>query len=208
MSLLEAHGVTVNDRRQRLLRPTSLQLETGDLLIAYGDPGHGHTALALTLAGRLEPHEGTVTLDGDAKRTHLQRAVALVDVPGVSEPDDNLPLTTIVGEELAMAHHSAGRRHVRRWLDEQGLGDYVGDRMEDLSTGARVKALARLAALRKDVSFLVLTLPERHGELATNWLGTVRALADDGFGVLVTTSVGVAEPLLERTTALGNMEDE
>ncbi len=192
---LRCEGVTVSDRRRVLLAPTSFELRTGTLHVAHGDPGHGHTLLALALAGRLTGYDGTVTLDGSTNAGRLQQMVALVDVPGVSEPDDNVPLRTIVGEELAMAKHRARRSAVHTWLDDNGLAEHLDARMEDLPTTARLTALARLAALRPGVRFLVLVLPERSGELADSWLPVAHRLADEGLGVVVTTSDGVARQL-------------
>ena len=47
----------------------------------------------------------------------LRRRVAVVDAPGITEPDDALPVQTVVGEELAIAGHKAGRKAVQEWLD-------------------------------------------------------------------------------------------
>jgi ABC-type transport system involved in cytochrome c biogenesis ATPase subunit len=38
-----------------MLAPTTVEVAAGELVIVHGDPGHGHTALALALAGRLVP---------------------------------------------------------------------------------------------------------------------------------------------------------
>src|SRR5262245_23316507 len=82
-----------------LLEPTTLFVRTGDVVVAVGEPGHGHTALALALAGRLRVDHGSVSLNDAAGTKGLQRKVALVDVPGVSAPHNEVPLKTIVGEE-------------------------------------------------------------------------------------------------------------
>lgn len=201
--VLHAEAVAVRDRRRPLLWPTTLTVRTGEVVLAYGDPGHGHTCLALALAGRLVPDTGAVTLDGAADPSALQRSVALVDVPGVSDPDDDVALTTIVGEELAMARRPAGRAHVRAWLTEQGLAEHTGDRMEDLPTGPREVVLSRLAELRPGVAFLVLTLPERYGGLPEDWLDLARGAAARGYGVLVTVSLGTARQVAADPAAAG-----
>ena len=66
----------------------------------------GPLALALALAGRLRLTGGTVALGEDPSPGALQAAVVLVDVPGVTEPDDSVPFRVVVAEELALA----GRR--------------------------------------------------------------------------------------------------
>jgi ABC-type taurine transport system ATPase subunit len=187
-----------------MLAPTTVEVTAGELVIVHGDPGHGHTSLALALAGRLVPDEGSVTLDGRADPKALQAAVAMVDVPGVSAPDDVNLLRTILGEELAMARRPHRRNDVRRWLDEHRLGEHVDDLMENLPTGARVAALAEVAAERPGVQFLVLTLPENHGGVPEDWLPGLTGLTNEGIGVLVTTSNGVARHLPHEKVAFGN----
>ena len=203
---LEASRITVAGARGGLLPATSLTLSSGELRAAVGDPGHGHTAVALALAGRLGLDAGAVTLDGRTGVAALQAAVALVDVPGVSEPDAAIPLSTTVGEELAMAGHRASRSAVRDWLAARDLADLAHRRMEDLPVPARTRILAELAAERPQVRFLVLTLPERHGGTPGSWLPHLRALADREYGVLVTASHTTA-PLLELPTTLIGPED-
>jgi ABC-type transport system involved in cytochrome c biogenesis ATPase subunit len=208
---LVAAGVWVTDARRTLLSPTTFSVATGEIVAVHGDPGHRHTLLALALGGRLEPMGGEVGIDGDYSAETRQRLVALVDVPGVSDPDDVSALTTIVGEELAMAGKPAGRSHVDHWLTSNGLRTHRDDRIEDLPAGLRTVAMARLAALRPDVRFLVLALPERNGIDPEAWLEDAIALADAGLGVVATMSTGIARHVERdhpriRTVAFGNAE--
>ena len=114
--VLRASNVAVHGHARPLLEPTTLSVRTGEVVVVVGEPGHGHTALALLLGGRLRADSGTIALDDrDNDARALQRMVALVDVPGVSEPDDSVPLATIVSEEMSMAGMRATRGSVRRW---------------------------------------------------------------------------------------------
>ncbi|KQX69748.1 hypothetical protein [Angustibacter sp. Root456] len=186
--ILTGRAVAVGGGHAPLLEPTDVIVRTGEAVAAVGDPGHGHTALALALAGRLA-HEGSVDVDGDSRARHLQRAVALVDVPGVSEPDGALPVTTVVVEELATAGLSTRRSAVHDVLAELGLAQ-PPHRFDALDARTRVALLAGLAARRPDVRFLVVTLPERHGATPEAWLPPLHALAAKGLGVLVTVGLG------------------
>lgn len=211
MSELEAAGVWVTDARRTLLEPTTVSLRTGEIVAAYGDPGHRHTLLSLVLGGRLVPGGGETRIDQDYDPETRQRQVALVDVPGVSEPDGVSALTTIVGEELAMAGKPARRRHVDHWLTSNNLRPHRDDRIEELPAGLRTVTMARLAALRPGVQFLVLALPERNGIDPGAWLADAIALAEGGFGVLATMSPGVARHVEHdhpeiRTVPFGNAE--
>jgi len=165
-----------------MLPPTDVELRTGEVRALVGEPGHGHTALALILAGRLRPDAGDVALDRSVLDRTRQAAVALVDVPGVSEPDELVPFGTVLGEELAMAGQPARRRAVRAWASDVA----PGRRTEDIPAARRTELLLRAAALRSGVRFLVLTLPDRWGVTPAEWGPVTDELARHGYGVLVT----------------------
>jgi ABC-type branched-subunit amino acid transport system ATPase component len=180
--VLSASGVTVGGRPRAMLPPTDVELHTGEVRALVGEPGHGHTALALILAGRLRPDAGSVALDRSVLDRTRQSAVALVDVPGVSEPDELVPFGTVLGEELAMARQPARRSAVRAWAPDVE----PGRRTEDIPAARRTELLLRAAALRSGVHFLVLTLPDRWGVTPAEWQPTAAELAAHGYGVLVT----------------------
>ncbi|MDR7279575.1 AMP-binding protein [Catenuloplanes atrovinosus] len=205
---IEARALTVRGPHGTLLRPTSVGVVTGRRVAVAGPPGHGHTALALALGGRLDPDGGEVTLDGERSGRRLRQVVALVDVPGVSEPDEMLPLATVVGEELSMARAKAGRRAVREWLDRHGALVYAETRTEHVPGPVRTRVLAELAALRPGVSVLVLTLPDRHGGGPGAWWDLAGVFAARGYGVLVQCTDGSAELLGLPAVGLGNADPE
>lgn len=205
---LRARAVAVRQGHRDLLPATTFTVAPGELVVLAGDPGHGHTLLALALAGRLDAYEGSVTLNGSSDRSTRQAAVALVDVPGVSEPDTNLPFRTVVGEELAMAGRPAGRARVGEWLAEQELAGFADLAVEELPPAVRSTALARLAELRPGVRFLVISMPERNGGLPGDWLALADAATERGFGVVVSVSLGAADRLARPTVPLGNALEE
>ncbi|SKC40096.1 P-loop NTPase family protein [Krasilnikoviella flava] len=179
-------GVRVEGRREPMLEATDLDWSTGECLLVAGEPGHGHTALALVATGRFVPSSGTVRLDGAAVSPSALRArTAVVDVPGISEPDDALSLADVVAEGLALAGRRSLPRDVSRWLDERALTEERGRRVDQLPGVVRTAVLAALAAENPDVRFVVLTLPDRHGGEPSGWWETARTLAASGLGVLV-----------------------
>jgi energy-coupling factor transporter ATP-binding protein EcfA2 len=180
--VLTATGVGVGGRPRPMLPPTDLELRSGEVRAVVGEPGHGHTALALVLAGRLRPDTGVTTLDGSDLELTRRIAVGLVDVPGVSEPDEVVPVGTILGEELALAGLPAGRRAVRAWAPEVD----PRRRVEDVPPDVRTALLLRAAAQRTRVRFLVLTMPDRWGVTPAQWQPVAAELAGRGLGVLVT----------------------
>jgi hypothetical protein len=184
--LLRAVGVRVDARPLPLLEPTSLAVRGGERLLVAGEPGHGHTALALALGGRLKVDAGFVELDGSRSGRTLRRAVALVDVPGVSEPDPVLPLGTVVAEELAMAGLPTRHGAVADHLDERGLGHLAASPLEAVPPGPRLRVLAGIAARRPGVLAVVTTVPDRFGGDPADWWAVAGELAAAGLAVIVT----------------------
>ncbi|MFI2102964.1 hypothetical protein ACH436_06710 [Isoptericola sp. NPDC019693] len=189
-------GVRVEGRRDPMLESTDLTWSTGECLLVAGEPGHGHTALALVATGRFVPSSGTVRLDGAVVPPSALRArTAVVDVPGISEPDDALSLADIVAEGLALAGRRSLPRDVSRWLEERSLTDERGRRVDQLPGVVRTAVLAALATENPDVRFVVLTLPDRHGGEPSGWWETARTLAASGLGVLVQSTRSSARDL-------------
>lgn len=182
---LVADGVSVAGPHAPLLAATSLTVTSGAVTTVTGLPGAGHTALALVLAGRLVPDRGRVSLDGDEDPRVRRESVAVVDVPGVSEPEEVLALRTVVGEELAMAGRSAGPRHVVEWLTARGAADHTDTRWEHVPAHVRLPLLLELASERPGVGALVLCTPDRHGGHPATWWSAVRAVADRDLAVVV-----------------------
>ncbi len=196
-----------------LLEPTSVEVLPAEIVVAVGRPGHGNTALALALAGRLVLDAGFVSIGEDTEPERLQRAVVLVDVPGVTEPDDPVPFRAIVGEELALAGRPAGPGAVSAWLREHEMDTSARIRTEDVEPVDRLRTLVELGASRPDAEYVVVVCPDRHGLHLRDWWPIVRAAADSGLGVLVT--VGDAVDLADdgsfpvaRTTAIGRAHHE
>ncbi|BBF99271.1 MULTISPECIES: ATP-binding cassette domain-containing protein [Pseudonocardia] len=187
---LVADGVTVDGPHGPLLATTSLRVTAGSILLVAGTPGSGHTALALCLAGRMRPTRGRVSFGGDGADDpdRLRRAVAVVDTPGVSEPDPALPLRTVIGEELAMAGRRAWPRAVGEWLAGRGAEQWAGTRFEDVPAPTRIALMTELAAARPGIEAVVLTAPDRHGGTPVTWWQIAAGHAAAGLAVVVTCS--------------------
>lgn len=190
--------VRVDGRREPLLETVDLTWSAGGCVLVAGEPGHGHTALALVATGRLAPSAGEVRLTDDvgtaagpvpppgpAPAAALREVTAVVDVPAVSEPDDALTLADVVAEGLALAGRRSLPGDVTRWLAAHSLVADRGRRVDQLPGVVRTAVLAALAAEREGVRFLVLTLPDRHGGEPAGWWEAARTLAASGLGVLV-----------------------
>ncbi|GAB3391467.1 ABC transporter ATP-binding protein [Amycolatopsis echigonensis] len=179
---VRADRVSLKGPHGPLLPSTSLTVEEGCLTVVHGEPGVGITALALALAGRLKPTTGTVTADPEGD---LRRLVAVVDSPGVSEPDEALPLRVVTGEELALAHRPSSKDAVTAWLSQHDAAPYADSRFENLEPALRIRLLTALAAEREGVRVLVLDVPDRHTSDVELWAAVAREHAARGFAVAV-----------------------
>lgn len=201
---LRADRVSLEGHHGTLLPATSLTVGEAELAIVHGEPGVGVTAFGLALAGRLKPSTGTVHAEGtDAKPSEL---VAVIDAPGVSEPDEALQLRVVVGEELALAHQPASKTDVARWLAEHDAAAFATSRFENLEPALRTRLLTELAAGREGVRVLVLDTPDRHTSLVWTWATLARELADRGFAVVVLTATTPEQALPFPPARIGSTE--
>ena len=203
---LEATGISVRGPHAPMLNATSVQVSDHQVVLLAGYPGPGHVAASLGLSGRLKPDTGTVRLDGKADLALLRRRVAVVDTPGITEPDDALPVQTVVGEELAIAGRKAGRKAVLEWLAEHDAAQHAGRRFEHLPVAVRTRLLAELTVARAEVQAVVLTMPDRHGGDPHEWYALGRELASRGYGVIITCAEASARLLDVKAAQLGETD--
>ncbi|MEU4192602.1 hypothetical protein AB0E69_11920 [Kribbella sp. NPDC026611] len=203
---LQATAISVHGPHASMLDATSVQVADHQVVLLTGYPGPGHVAAALGLSGRLKPDTGMVRLDGNPDLALLRRRVAAVDAPGITEPDDALPVQTVVGEELAIAGRKAGRKAVLAWLDEQGVAEHAGKRFEHLPVDVRTRLLAELTVARPDVQVVILTMPDRHGGDPHAWFALGRELAGRGYGVIITCADASARLLDVKAAQMGSTD--
>jgi ABC-type uncharacterized transport system ATPase component len=192
---LEATGISVRGPHAPMVQPTSVSVADHQVVLLTGYPGPGHVAASLALSGRLKPDTGSVRLDGKADPALLRQRVAVVDAPGITEPDDALPVQTVVGEELAIAGHKAGRKAVLNWLNEHDAAGHADKRFEHLPVDVRTRLLTELTVARPGVQVVVLTMPDRHGGDPHDWFALGRSLAAGGYGVIITCAEAAARLL-------------
>lgn len=203
---LEATGISVRGPHAPMLNATSLQVADHQVALLAGYPGPGHVAASLGLSGHLKPDTGSVRFDGKADPALLRRRVAVVDTPGITEPDDALPVQTVVGEELAIAGRKAGRKAVLDWLTEHDAAEHAHKRFEHLPVAVRTRLLAELTVARPEVQAVVLTMPDRHGGDPHDWYALGRELAARGYGVIITCADASARLLDVKAAQLGETD--
>lgn len=183
-----ADRAAVSGAHAPLLLPTSFEATSGETTLVAGDPGYGHVALALALGGRLALSDGSITVGGSTDDAVRRRCCALVDLAGVSEPEDGLKVSAVIAEELAFAGAPSDRAAVRELLEADGAGDLAGHRWEQVPPARRTAWLAGTASRRPGVEVLVLAGPDRFGGDPRDWWAVAKDLAGQGFAVIVLAS--------------------
>ncbi|WP_406364733.1 ATP-binding cassette domain-containing protein [Streptomyces sp. NBC_00645] len=176
----------------RVLHDVSFDAEPGRLTVIAGSSGAGKTVLLQTLAGLRAPAEGTVLHDGSR--------------PGLPGPEFGfVPQEDIIHRELPLRRtlgYAAGLRlapgtppeavaaRVDRVLETLGLRHRAETPVRALSGGERKRASIAVELLsRPRVLFLDEPTSGLDPVTGAALLGTLRALAEDGTTVVLTTHV-------------------
>lgn len=193
--MLSVQQLSVKGRRGPLLPPTSLQAARGELLLAVGARQDQRTALALALSGRMKPSDGTVLWDGNGRIKQLRQVSAVVDAPGVNEPEQHLSVRDLVTEDLALVpRRYRGALLSTPWLKVNRFEDIAGAWADDLPAGRRLELLTALALANPHSDLLVVDSPDRHSGDPADWLPRLRELAYDGGRPLAVVATVAAVP--------------
>jgi len=193
--VLTAQELQINGRRADLLPPTSLEVSRGQLLLISGDGQEQRTALALALSGRMKPGSGRLSWDGAAKTKRIRSASALLDSPGVNEPEQHLSVRDLVTEDLALIpRRYRGALLSKPWLKVNSFEDIAGLWIEQLPPARRLELLTALALADPAVDLLVFDSPDRHSSDPADWLPRLEQLARDAGRPLAVAAVVSALP--------------
>ncbi|GAC1492727.1 MAG: ABC transporter ATP-binding protein [Pseudarthrobacter sp.] len=193
--MLSAQQLHVKGRRDELLPPTSLSVSRGELLLLTADRQDQRTALALTISGRMKPSGGLVIWAGSSRTKALRLASALVDSPGVNEPEQHLSVRDLVTEDLALVpRRYRGALLSKPWLKVNRFEDIADLWTEQLPAGKRMELLTALALANPHTDLLVVDSPDRHSASAADWLPRLEALAYDGGRPLAVVATVTALP--------------
>lgn len=205
--MLSAQLLSVRGRRDPLLPATSLHVNRGELLLATGGRQDRRTALALVLSGRMKATGGRITWDGSERVKPRRLASALVDSPGVNEPEQHLSVRDLVTEDLALIpRRYRGALVSGPWLKVNSFEDIADSWTEQLDPARRLELLTALALANPHTDMLVVDSPDRHTADAAEWLPRLQRLAfDAGRPLAVVATVGALPPSWDGpAAAIGN----
>ena len=193
--MLSAHQLQAKGRRDPLLPPTSVTVARGELLLVTGDRQDQRTALSLLLSGRMKATEGQLSWDGSSRTRQLRLSAALVDSPGVNEPEEHLSVRDLVTEDLALVpRRYRGALLSGPWLKVNRFEDIAGLWTEQLDPERRLELLTALALANPRTDLLVVDSPDRHSADDLTWLPRLRELAYDAGRPLAVVAAVSAVP--------------
>ena len=142
-ALLEIDDLVVGYGSTRVLKGISLRVAEGEALAVLGANGAGKSTLMKTIAGLLEPWEGTIAFDGqriDEVPADERPALGLALAPEGREIFSALTIEenlTIGATCLRRRHGKAeAKQRVKKGLDRvYGMFDVLGERRHDNAAG-------------------------------------------------------------------------
>jgi hypothetical protein len=144
----------------------------------------------------MRPTGGTVAWDDSTRIKQLRAASAVVDAPGVNEPEQHLSVHDLVTEDLALIpRRFRGALLSGTWLKVNRFEDIADSQVEDLPADRRLELLTALALMDPHTDLLVVDSPDRHSGYPADWLPRLCELAYDGGRPLaVVATVGAVPP--------------
>ncbi len=184
------------------VKDVSFTLGKGEILALLGPNGAGKTTTIKMIAGLLRPTGGRIRIGGiDVAQ---ERSLAVQRLGAVLEGNRNLHWKLTVGENLeyfgALKGVSNLKGRSEALIQQLDLGDHRKKRVGELSRGLQQR-VAIAIALINDPHVLLLDEPTLGLDVvaATTFQQTVRAIAQSGCGIVLTThQMEVAQALSQR----------
>lgn len=191
-----AAGLGVDGEHGPLFSGIDLELTPGFHAIQMPG-GWGQTALLLTLAGRLAPTHGTVTVCGESRPRDIRRHCAIAAFADIDELEDAVTVQTVLAEQRRWL--APWYRRVPAEAGESALREVFGD----LTPPAPEAYISELSDLDLFLLKVTLALFSNRPILVVGALEQVRdncrrAIAVERLGAIATQRsvvVGVTNPL-------------
>lgn len=191
-----AAGLGVDGEHGPLFSGIDLELTRGFHAIQMPG-GWGQTALLLTLAGRLAPTHGTVTVCGESRPRDIRRHCAIAAFADIDELEDSVTVQTVLAEQRRWL--APWYRRVPAEAGESALREVFGD----LTPPAPETYISELSDLDLFLLKVTLALFSNRPILVVGDLEQVRdncrrAIAVERLGAIATQRsvvVGVTNPL-------------
>jgi len=165
---VSAAGLTLSGPGGLIYNDVSISLPAGDRLLVHGPSGSGKSALLLAIAGRMAFDEGRLRVNGHLlpqETIAVRRSVALAEMRGVNELDDELTVDELIAERLSIRSLGlwvSGSRVTPVRDDLNHAVEYAHDVVGLPAEEIRGRApLSSLAPLERKLLGVVLALTEK-----------------------------------------------
>jgi putative spermidine/putrescine transport system ATP-binding protein len=147
---IELKACAKSFQSQRVLEPTSLEIESGETVVLLGPSGCGKTTTLRIIAGLEEPDPGGSVRFDDQDVTHLpieRRNVGMVFQSYALFPNMSVRENIEYGLRIRKVPSEERARRVETMLEMMEIGELAARRIDQLSGGQRQRvALARAIA--------------------------------------------------------------
>jgi len=94
-----ARGIALNGPWGRVFGPLDLDIETGGVTVLTAPAGSGRTALLMSLAGRMKPATGTLTVFGRTRARDIFATSALAGIERLDSVYESVTVADLVTEQ-------------------------------------------------------------------------------------------------------------
>jgi putative ABC transport system ATP-binding protein len=165
------------------LRPISLDVDPGELVVVRGRSGSGKSTLLALLAGLCAPDAGTLSVDGSVPSAALPWS-QVAFVPQVLA----LAVELSVRENILDAAPAAPADDVHALMERLDLHEFADRCIDEISMGQQQRAaLARACVARPKVLLIDEPTSFQDGHHAAAVIAELQRLAGDGAALLVAT---------------------
>lgn len=188
------------------VRPTSLSLASGEMVVLKGRSGSGKSTLLNMMAGLLVPSEGFVTLDGvdlyelsDVELSKLRNGSIGVVPQGQTAIHSLTVVQNVMLPHLMYRDDGGCEKRALELLGQLGVRELADSYPSELSGGElRRMAIARALMCEPAVVFADEPTGDLDDENTAVVLQVLRDCADSGAAVMVVTHEQVAESYADR----------
>ncbi len=183
-------------RGRAILQDVSFDLNKGECVCLLGPNGTGKTTLLKCLLTYLRPKQGRVTLDGRdlyqipaRKRAgHIAYVAQATQLAFPYSVEEVILMGRVAHMRLGAAPSREDRRLAGEVMERLGISGMADKNFQTLSGGERQMVLFG-RALAQQADYLILDEPAAALDFSNQVrvLRTIRGLARDGYGILMTT---------------------
>lgn len=181
---LQFEGLTKHYGKTQALRGVDIHVPRGQICALLGRNGAGKTTAIHCALGLVQPTSGQVSVLGQPAGSNAAKARL-----GVMLQDADLPDMLTAREHLALfASYFASPADVSALVDKTGIGEFADKLYKKLSGGQKRRVQFAVALVgQPDLLFLDEPTTGLDQDARQAVWGNVRALADEGHTVLLTT---------------------